>query len=157
MGQEIKESSAISSDTQTSLYIDSESRTYLFQAAKWANFLSIVGFGGIGFVMITFAIVAALSVLGNDFIPGLSWLTSGAFTLFYIVLAVLFIFPCLYMYNFATKMLKALQASDQKYLILSFQNLNLNLRFVGVFTAIGIVLHMIMLLTMFITSFASMD
>ncbi len=43
------------------LTIDSQCRIYLLQAAKWAKFLSVMGFGGIGFVIITFAIVAALS------------------------------------------------------------------------------------------------
>ena len=140
-----------------SLYIDSESRVYLGQSARWAKFLAMAGFAGSAFVIIVFVFVGLLSAFENDMIPGLSWLTSGAFTYFYIGLALLFFFPCLYMYNFAARMQKALRTNDQKQLTLSFQNLILNLRFVGIFTAIGIIIHIILLATMFLASFASME
>jgi hypothetical protein len=65
---------------------------------------------------------------------------------FYIVLLVIWFFPLMYMLRFANNMKRALNANDQQALNVSFQNLKICLRFVGIITIIVLVLYALVFL-----------
>src|SRR5262245_29195626 len=91
------------------LQVDHESTIYLREAAKWAKFLSILGFVWCGLFLL-----AGLGIL----------LTRDAYTpsyttwicILYLGLAVVYFFPCIYMLNFARRTKTALQNNDQDHL-----------------------------------------
>ena len=56
--------------------------------------------------------------------------------IFYILFAVLYFFPCLYLLRFSNKMKLALVADDQEMLTDSFRNLKALFRYVGILTLI---------------------
>jgi ATP/ADP translocase len=67
-------------------------------------------------------------------------------TVLYILMALLYFFPCLFLFNFASKMKTALLSNDQNSLNSSFQNLKKTFRYVGVLTIIVLCFYVIALL-----------
>jgi hypothetical protein len=123
------------------LQIDQQSISYLGETARWAKFLSIVGFVLCG-LMIVFAlfagsILATFAKLGNTDAFGSTMGLGGAFiSVIYIVIALLYFFPCLYLFNFSVKMQTALRNNDQTNLNVALSNLKSCFKFVGILTII---------------------
>ena len=141
------------------LQIDQQSISYLGETARWAKFLSIVGFVmcGIMIVAAVFAgtIMATFSRFGNNDALGSTMGYSGVLISgIYIVLALLCFFPYLFLFNFSVKMQSALRNNDQTNLNISFSNLKSCFKFVGILTII--VLSFYLLGTIVIVSVASL-
>lgn len=142
------------------LQLDQQSISYMGETARWAKFLSIVGFVMCG-IMILFAlffgsIISTFSKLGGaDVLSGAERVgyTFGV-TVVYIVIALLFFFPCLYLFNFAAKMQMALRNNDQINLNTAFGNLKSCFKFVGILTII--ILSFYLLGTIVVVSVASL-
>jgi ABC-type dipeptide/oligopeptide/nickel transport system permease component len=122
------------------LQIDQQSISYLGETARWAKFLSIVGFimCGLMIVLALFAgtLMATLSRFrSNDALQGMA-VMENAFPLIYIVVALLYFLPCLYLFNFAGKMQTALHDNDQISLNASFGQLKSCFKFVGILTIV---------------------
>ena len=123
------------------LQVDHESTNYLKDAARWAKFLSIVGFICIG-LFVLMALFAG-SIVGTMYSSMGVGATGGAFggaaiTIVYLLCALLYFFPCLYTFNFAKKMQDALRNNDQNLLNQSFRNLKACYRFLGILMVIGL-------------------
>ncbi|MFK8045804.1 MAG: hypothetical protein AB8B72_09925 [Crocinitomicaceae bacterium] len=134
---------------------DSEIKSYLLETAKWSKFLSILGFIGIGFMVIgaLFAGVALGSQVGMrssgmPFPPAL-------LSLVYLLMALLYFFPIYYLYNFAVKMKGGLLSGDNSVLRESFKNLKSHYKFIGIFTIVILSLYVLGILV-FIFAAASM-
>lgn len=116
------------------LSVDTTAHVYLKDAARWARFLAIVGFIFCIFLLL-FALLSA-SLLSDMFNVMASQSFNGAasiaITIIYAGFALLNFFPCLYLFNFATKMQVALRDNDQEQLNKSFKNMRSFYRFVGV-------------------------
>jgi len=137
---------------QTNLFdlqIDSASMLYLKDTARWARFLGIVGFIMCG-LAVCFAILAVtamaglFSQLGTGSFGGC--LGAGGVALIYIILALIYFFPCLYLYNFGIRMKTALLNNDQEQLVVSFKNARACLRFIGILMIIAIGFWVLMLI-----------
>ncbi len=132
-------------NTEISLFelqIDHNVSSYLKETARWAKFLAIVGFicCGVMVLVALFAgsfIAAALRMTGGA--AGMGYLT-GMISFVYILIALLFFLPCLYLYNFASRMQAALRSNDQEQLTKSFKNLKSCYRYIGIFTVIYLAL-----------------
>jgi hypothetical protein len=134
----------------TSLFgmnIDQNGRAHLAEAARWGKFLAIIGFVVCGLVVLVGLFAGSFYniILGqynqspyNEF-PASSSGFGVIMAIYYIVIALIYFFPCLFLYRFATKMRTALAANDQELLNGSFQNLKATLRFIGILTLIGLV------------------
>lgn len=117
------------------LQINPENADYLRETAKWAKFLSIVGFVFCGLIAIAgVAMSSLMSAFGRSF--GASAGLGMFMTVFYLGFAALYFFPCLYLYRFADKMKLALAAQDQVTLDDSLMNLKSTFKFVGILMAI---------------------
>jgi hypothetical protein len=135
---------------QTPLELPNESQFYLWETRKWGNFLGILGFifvglmvlGGIGMGMFS----SALREYGNLGFPGFG------FTLLYLLMALLYFFPILYIYRFSSHMKIALQTKSADELNLAFKNLKSNFRFVGILCIV--VLSIYALILLFVLIFA---
>ena len=57
------------------------------------------------------------------------------------VIMLIYFFPCLYLFKFATKMQVALRNNDQDTLNVSFENLKSCFKFMGIFTIICLSLY----------------
>ncbi|MGZ8516752.1 MAG: DUF5362 family protein [Chitinophagaceae bacterium] len=129
-----------------SINVDQTGKTHLAEAAKWAKFLSILGFIMCGLIVLIgiffgsfFSMFSSRygSSQYND-LPASSTGLGAAMAIYYVVIALVYFFPCLFLFRFATKMKTALGSGDQEVLNSSFQNLKASFRFVGVLTIIGL-------------------
>ena len=146
---------------ETSLFgfgIDTASRAHLSEAAKWARFLAIVGFVICGLIVIVgiFAgsFLSMMSTVYSDEYRGSSALTSGmgAFmAVFYAGMAILFFFPYLFLFRFASHMKSALNTNDQHTLNSSFQNLKIMFRYVGILTIVLLSFYALAILMIIVT------
>ena len=129
----------------TSLFgfgIDQSSRAHLSEAAKWAKFLAIVGFVMCGLIVLAAIFLGsflATMTISEGYRSSAAGLTGGmgAFiAIFYSGIAILFFFPYLFLFRFATRMKAALNTNDQLTLNTSFQNLKIMFRYVGILTIV---------------------
>jgi hypothetical protein len=137
------------------LQLDPQSGNYLSEAARWARFLSIVGF-----IMIALMILAGL-FLGSRIAAGLStmgggysMLGGGFITVLYVLFALIYFFPCFYLFHFGSKMRMALRNNDQETLSDSLKNLKSCFKFFGVFTIIVLSFYALALVAVVIGGFA---
>lgn len=124
------------------LVIGIESKNYLHETAKWAKLLAIAGFIMTGLlVLIAFGVGAFM----NNF-SKLGGAQTGPFssiiiTIFYLAIAAIYIFPCLYLYRFAIKTKLALAENDTNQLTEALMNQKSLYKFMGVATIIMLVFY----------------
>lgn len=128
------------------LDVNQEIKGYLEEISKWSYFLSILGFLGIGF-MVFGGIVVAITGAANsglDGFYGAGYATGMA--LFYILLALLYFFPVLYLFKFSKNMKSALRLTNGRDFKVAFSNLKSHYKFIGIFTIVIISLYILVLI-----------
>lgn len=124
--------------------VDQTGKTHLAEAARWAKFLSILGFIMCGFIVLiglffgTFISMFSSQYGSNPYneLPTSSTGFGATMAVLYIIIALIYFIPCLFLFRFATKMKAALVANDQEVLNNSFQNLKASFRYVGIVTIV---------------------
>ena len=99
------------------LQLDQQATAYLSESARWARFLSILGFIMCGLLVLAGVFMG--SVLSTAFSGSMgagSYFGGAFFTVIYIVFALVYFFPCLYLFQFGAKMRMALRNNDQELL-----------------------------------------
>ncbi|MCG9792736.1 DUF5362 family protein [Flavobacterium algicola] len=129
------------------LVIDFESKDFLKETAKWTYFLSILGFVGIGIlVLVGFFIQSIFAKLGSISGGMMGNQMGGGFIgSFYIIMAVIYFFPVYYMFKFSTKIKSALKLGDSLELKNAFRFLKSHFKFVGILCLIFTVLYVVIL------------
>ena len=140
----------------TDTRINNIAKDYLRETAKWANFLAIMGFIGIGFMVLAALFAGALfSALPSD--GGVANVMSGgAITIIYLILALLYFFPVYYLYKFATNMKAALSRNNEDVLTEAFLNLKSHYKFMGIFTIVILSIYALFFLFALIGGLAAM-
>ena len=128
------------------LQVDNGNIPFLVEAAKWAKFLGILGF-------ILCALMVICGLFAGTFFASFFQLNSdlnslGAagsifITVWLILIALLYFFPSLYLFNFASKMQAAIRSNDQVYLNSSFKNLKSCFKFWGILLIIMLCIYAI--------------
>jgi hypothetical protein len=123
------------------LHLDQPSINYLNEAARWGKFLSILGFIYCG-LMVIFAIffgsimgrmMTSMGEAGAD-MPGR--IGGGFFGIIFVAVALIMFFPALFLYNFSTKIRRALHSNDQPFLTEALKNLKSLFKFYGIIAII---------------------
>lgn len=129
--------------SSSDLVITTESKNYLLFAAKWASFLSIIGFITLGLMilggLLMFAIGSSFSRIGAG-------AQIGVLAFVYIGMAVIYFFPIYYLFLFGQKIKKAVKSTDQNDLEAGFENLKSCFKFLGIFTIVILSLYILMFL-----------
>jgi hypothetical protein len=121
------------------LQVTPQAQNYLTESARWGKFLAIMGFILCGFmVIIAFFIPVFLTQLPpyNTMSSDLSSGMKVGMTIVYLILALLFFFPCFYLYKFSVKMQSAAKTVSQDNFEESLMNLKSMFKFYGIFTII---------------------
>lgn len=131
------------------LQISTQAKSFLRETAKWANFLSILGFIGIGFIVL--AIIAFLSlgtnsIFGNSIDPGLDTFEGFLVAIIYILVGLFYFFPIYYLNRFAANMKNALNRNDNQRLTEAFGYLKSHYKFIGIFTIIILGIYILIFL-----------
>ena len=135
-----------------SLTIDPVIKSHLNETARWGKFLAILGFIICGLIIIIGLFFGTIfsSLASRNQVSYEGNISSGSFgalaAVFYIIIAVVYFFPCLFLYRFSTKMKTALNGNEQTDLTLAFQNLKSLFRYVGVITVIVLAIYLVLFL-----------
>ena len=137
------------------LTLTSSAKEFLREIAKWGKFLSILGF-----------IALALMLIGSFFIGSFYNTTPQAakmpfdlgivVTFIYIVIALIYIFPIYYLYQFSVKMKEALASKEDTVLATAFEMLKSHYKFIGVFTVIMLSVYALAAVIGFIGAFSAL-
>lgn len=125
---------------------------FILEISKWAKFLSIIGFIGIG-LMVLAAIVmmvagATLSSFSNNYGDDYSSnpVGAGLIGILYIIMAVLYFFPVYYLFKSAVGLKNGIINNDEVTLTDGFQNLKSHYKFIGIMMIIIISLYALLFL-----------
>jgi uncharacterized protein involved in cysteine biosynthesis len=130
------------------LQLTSQAESFLGETAKWATFLAIVGFiglgltllGGVFFISAGDTISRAQAMQGGAAAP----FPMAAMGIFYIITAVITFFPILYLLKFANTMKSALASKSTDKLTEAFENMKSHYKFLGIITIIFIALFILL-------------
>jgi hypothetical protein len=122
------------------LQLTESAKLFLRETAKWGRFLSIVGYVVIGLMVLgafaMFALGGAMESLGGGMAGGMMAMGGTAIGIIYLLIALLYFFPVMYLYKFSTKTLAAFNNNNTEQLTDAFENLKSHYKFVGILTAI---------------------
>lgn len=120
------------------LQIDSISKSYLLETAKWAKFISFLGFA----ISTVIAIIAVYyrytygSGLKGYRNVGFATIGTISFTILYLVIAIVNIILSYYLLSFANEMSSAINTLDQYLLSKSLKNQRNMYRMIGILTGV---------------------
>lgn len=124
-------------ETETDeLKISLPSVAYLSETAKWAKFLAIMGFICCGLIVVAGFFVATVfsGSMADSRFSAFGAIGGVGIAVLYILFGLIYFFPCLYLFNFASKMQAALRMRDQHLLEESFKNIKSCFKFMGILT-----------------------
>ena len=128
------------STEKTELVISETSETYLAEIKKWANFLAIMGFVGVGFmVLAAIFITVVFSIIPDE--QNMFPFPASLLGVIYLIMAVVYFFPARYLYMFSTKMKYALLNKDNDFLETSFGYLKSHYKFIGILVIVMLTLY----------------
>jgi Family of unknown function (DUF5362) len=139
----------IGKDETTELYISDQSKYFLSETAKWAKFIAIIGFIGIGvMILIGINMGALIGSMANasDELGGWGSGFSALISIFYIGIAVLYLYPVLKLYQFADCTKKALAGNSSETMSLAFESQKSMFKFMGIMTIAILGLYVILVL-----------
>jgi len=125
------------------LQLDQPSINYLSEAARWSRFLSIIGFIYCGLMVLVGLFFG--SVMGR-MMPatvdsGMSVIGSGFIGVFIVIMSLIMFFPALYLWNFSSKIRRALNNNDQPLLTEALKNLKSFFKFYGILLIVVLSLY----------------
>lgn len=135
--------------------LSANSMKYLKETGKWAKFLAIIGFIGLG-LMVIFSLWgltmgASMGSFGGAF--GAGQLAGMSFA--YLIMAALYFFPIYYLYKFGEKMGDSMRSSSSMSMESAFENLKSHYKFMGIFMIVILSIYVLIFLFGIIMAIAS--
>ena len=123
------------SQGNTQAILGEQGLEYLKETAKWGKFLAIVGFVIVGIIAVASLFIGAIfSNLPQGEMP--IPFPSSILTVMYLLMALLYFFPTLYLYQFSTKTLDAIARKEDDLLENGLEKLKSLFKFMGIMTVI---------------------
>jgi hypothetical protein len=140
-------------NNDSQLTLTPASVAFLNETARWAKFISIVGFVGLGFLVLVGLFAGSIfSMIPQEMdTMGSAGLMKGFgafFGFMYIGMAILYFFPLYYLFQFSVKIKRAFQTNDIPVLEQSFEYLKSHYKFIGILMAIMLGFYALGLLLM---------
>lgn len=122
------------------LQVDDIASAHLRETAKWAKFLSILGFI-VSALLVVFGLFAGsiltnFNKMGDPSGVGAKVIGAGMLSVIYIIIAAIYIMLSLFLYRFATRMQATLQNNDQQQFNDALNNLRLVYKITGIIVVI---------------------
>lgn len=131
------------------LHLNQTALDYLRESAKWSMFLAILGFVGVGFLALMAIIMTSVMSAMPD-TPGPFGAVKGIISIFYLVIALVYLFPVYYLYRYASNAKKAIYAKDSALLTDAFGALKSHHKFLGIAAIIIISIYILAAIVMVI-------
>lgn len=123
-------------EVKDELRVTKVSQSYLLEAVKWSKFIAIVGFIGVGIIVLIGVVFGILlnktdvyKELGMDALSGVG---SAFFIFIYLLIALVYFFPLKFLYDFSVNTKKALEAGDDIILEEAFAKLRSLYKYIGI-------------------------
>lgn len=124
------------------LTLSTAAKDFLLQTAKWAKFLSIVGFVFSGLMLLFGALFSVIMGKFSGMTMGMGAAYPTTFmTIYFIVLALIMIYPTLRLFQFAQQAKIAVNSNDTNAMEQSMRRIRSVFRFYGILTIIIIALY----------------
>jgi len=126
------------------LIITEDIRSYIYETAKWANFLSIVGFIFTALmVLCTFAVGAFMSLMDNAMGAANPYAPLGTAGLTVILLfcALIYFYPSLLLFKYANAAKKAVLFADQATLSVAMSKMKSFFKFWGILMIVALAFY----------------
>ena len=140
--------------TENNFSTTTEIKSYLLEAVKWGKFLAIMGYIGIGLMLL---VAVGVMVAGNLFsgLTGGAGFSMGFLSIIYIAIAAFYFFPVYYLHQFSIKLKRGLNSGSLPDVTEGFQNLKSLFKFMGVFMVVILSLYGVFILIAIIAGVAS--
>ncbi len=123
--------------------------SFILKAAKWGKFLAILGFIVNGLMLIAGIIMGfVLNILPDEMIPLNLPFSPGVLSAIYVLIAVIYIIPVIFLNNFCNQAIKAVQLSSTESMSSSLKNLKNLFVFAGISTIVVLTLYTLMLIVL---------
>jgi len=123
--------------------LSQQAKKFLYEAAKWATILSIIGFIGIGLmIIISFSMGTILSQIPNDALG----VPIQFFSLFYLILAGISFIPIYFLFQFGNNIKNAIKKNDTDLLTFGLKKLKSHYKFIGILTIILMSLNLLFII-----------
>ena len=139
-----------SASSNRELVLENKTILCLLETSRWANVLSIMGFIGLGLLLIFGLLVG--TVMNNINTPVFSSFSSGLVSAFYLLLAGIYFMPVLYLFRFASRMKFAIREMNQEALNDAFKNMKSLFRFLGMMTIAIVCVYVLILISVIMFS-----
>ena len=127
-----------------------ESLGFLNTAAQWTKFLAIMGFIGIGIMLLAGLFMGVLFSVFNPTQAHTPFPFPMQFLgLIYFILAAVYVFPVIYLNNFSNYISKAVAIRETMFLTIAFKNIKKHFKFIGI-AAIAMIGTYIVLIIAFV-------
>ena len=132
------------STSEFKIGLTQEAVTHLDHTRKWAMFFSVLAFIGLGILIIA-GIVMTFSMSMLSSAETLGAVSGIVVAIVFVIIAVLYFFPFLYLYRFSVHTKSSLAQSDANELTFALKNLNAHFTFFGVLTLIVLGIYALVL------------
>ena len=125
----------------TELNLNAHSKSFLKEISGWTYFLSIIGFIFVGLLVLI--AVSASSIYNNmaQFSQESPFDVSLFMTAVYVIVALIYFFPILFLFKFSKRLKSALKSKKDEELASALEILKSHYKFIGVFTIIVLSLY----------------
>ena len=124
--------------------IPQESIHFFKETGKWTKLLAILGFVFIGFmVLAAFTMGTIMTAFGGEESFPFQGIFMGGI---YLVMALLYYFPIMYLYKFSTNIKQAFVSMDSENFNTAIKNLKSHYKYIGIFTLIIMVFYAVLLI-----------
>lgn len=128
---------------ENSFACDNEIKDYLLETSKWGKFLAIVGYVGIGLIILVgLGVMVGFSIFNKA--SGIGF-PMGAIGLIYVVIAVIYYFPVSYLYRYSVQIREGLDSNNNQSTTSGFENLKSLFKFMGIFTIVILSIYALLL------------
>jgi hypothetical protein len=133
--------------------LSESAKDFLKETAKWAYFLSILGFIGIGFIIFAALFAGTLFSSMSKMNPAMGAMGSSfgiVMAFVYFLIAVLYFFPVYYLNKFASNAKRAFKNNNSETLTTSLEYLKSHYKYIGIMTLVVFSLYFLMFIGMIV-------
>lgn len=124
------------------MQLNETAKSFIKEIAKWAYFLSIVGYVGVGLLVLVAlffgSVIAGAGAMSGGGMGALGAMGGTFVTVLYLIIALIYFFPIYYLNKFASNAKQAFRTDDTESLTKSFEYLKSHYKFMGIFTIVFI-------------------
>jgi hypothetical protein len=129
---------------ENQLTINNEIKGYLLETSKWGKFLAIVGYVGMGLLLLLGVVcLVGFSIFSSVSSVGFPIRIMG---FIYILLSVAYYFPLKYLYNFSIQLKQGFNSINQQTVTSGFENLKSLFKFMGIFTIVVLSIYALLII-----------